>query len=59
MKVAIPIGVNLSVEQCPKAHEEEEDMSHVPVLATTTTLLKPTLVENLNGPPRSLGMKIM
>jgi tagatose-1,6-bisphosphate aldolase len=30
VKVPIPIGVNLSVDQCPKTHEEEEDMSHVP-----------------------------
>jgi hypothetical protein len=30
VKVPIPIGVNLSANQCPKTHEEEEDMSHVP-----------------------------
>jgi hypothetical protein len=29
VKVPIPIGVNLSVDQCPKTHEEEEDMYHV------------------------------
>jgi hypothetical protein len=29
VKVPIPIGVNLSVDQCPNTHEEEEDMSHV------------------------------
>eukprot|EP00253_Pinus_taeda_P024194 PITA_24194 len=28
--VPIPVGVNLSVEQCPKTQEEEEDISHVP-----------------------------
>ena len=27
--VHIPIGVKLSVDQCPKTQEEEEDMSHV------------------------------
>jgi hypothetical protein len=30
VKVPIPIGVNLSADQCPKTQEEEEDMSHVP-----------------------------
>jgi len=29
VKVLITAGVNLSVEQCPKAEEEEEVMSHV------------------------------
>eukprot|EP00253_Pinus_taeda_P035585 PITA_35585 len=30
VKVPIPVGVKLSVEQCPKTQEEEEDMSRVP-----------------------------
>ena len=30
MKVPIPVGVKLSVEQCPKTQQEEEDMSRVP-----------------------------
>eukprot|EP00253_Pinus_taeda_P003325 PITA_03325 len=30
MKVPIHVGVSLSVEQCPKTQEKEEDMSHVP-----------------------------
>eukprot|EP00253_Pinus_taeda_P002969 PITA_02969 len=30
MKVPIPVGVKLSIEQCPKTQEEEEDMSRVP-----------------------------
>eukprot|EP00253_Pinus_taeda_P016938 PITA_16938 len=30
MKVPIPVGVRLSIEQCPKTQEEEEDMSRVP-----------------------------
>jgi hypothetical protein len=29
IKVPIPLGVSLCVDQCPKTHEEEEDMSHV------------------------------
>jgi hypothetical protein len=28
-KVSIPIGVNLSADQCPKTQEKEEDMCHV------------------------------
>eukprot|EP00253_Pinus_taeda_P035565 PITA_35565 len=30
VKVPIPIGVYLSIEQCPKTQEEEEDMSRAP-----------------------------
>eukprot|EP00253_Pinus_taeda_P034814 PITA_34814 len=30
VKVPIPVGMRLSVEQCPKTQEEEEDMSRVP-----------------------------
>jgi hypothetical protein len=30
VKVPIPVGVKLFVDQCPRTHEEEEDMSHVP-----------------------------
>jgi hypothetical protein len=30
VKVPIPVGVKLSANQCPKTHEEEEDMSRVP-----------------------------
>jgi hypothetical protein len=30
VKVLIPIGVKLSMDQCPKTQEEEEDMSRVP-----------------------------
>ena len=30
VKVPIPVGVNLYVDQFPKTHEEEEDMSRVP-----------------------------
>ena len=29
VKVPIPTGVDLSVDQCPETQEEEEDMSHV------------------------------
>jgi hypothetical protein len=30
IKVPIPVGVKLFVDQCPKTHEEEYDMSRVP-----------------------------
>ena len=39
MKVPIPIGVNLSAEQCPKTDEEEEDMSYVPYASTVGSLM--------------------
>eukprot|EP00253_Pinus_taeda_P002710 PITA_02710 len=34
VKVPIHVGVNLSIEQCPKTQEEEEDMSCVPYAST-------------------------
>ena len=39
MKVHIPVGVRLSVEQCPKTQEEEEDMSRVPYASVVDTLM--------------------
>ena len=39
MKVPIPVGVKLSAEQCPKAHEEEEDMSRVPYPSVVGNLM--------------------
>ena len=39
MKVPVPIGVKLSVEQCPKAQEEEEDMSRVPYASVVSILM--------------------
>ena len=39
MKVPIPVGVRLSVEQCPKTQEEEEDMSHVPYASVIGSLM--------------------
>jgi hypothetical protein len=39
VKVPIPIGVNLFVDQCPKTHEEEEDMSHVPYVSAVGSLM--------------------
>jgi hypothetical protein len=39
VKVPIPIGVKLSVDQCPKTHEEEEDMSRVPYASAVGSLM--------------------
>lgn len=39
IKVPIPIGVNLSADQCPKTHEEEEDMSHVLYASAVSNLM--------------------
>jgi hypothetical protein len=39
VKVPIPVGVKLSTDQCPKAHEEEEDMSHVPYTSVVGSLM--------------------
>ena len=39
VKVAIPIGVKLFSEQCPKAQEEEEDMSCVPYTSAVGILM--------------------
>ena len=39
VKVPIPVGVNLSVEQCPKTQKEEEDMSQVPYASAVGSLM--------------------
>ena len=39
VKVPIPVGVKLSVEQCPKTQEEEEDMSRVPYASAVGSLM--------------------
>jgi hypothetical protein len=39
VKVPIPIGVKLFVDQCPKTHEEEEDMSRVPYASAVGSLM--------------------
>eukprot|EP00253_Pinus_taeda_P028110 PITA_28110 len=39
VKVLIPICVKLSVEQCPKTQEEEEDMSRVPYASAISSLM--------------------
>jgi hypothetical protein len=39
VKVPIPVGVKLSADQCPKTHEEEEDMSRVPYASAVGSLM--------------------
>src|ERR1700722_3770283 len=39
VKVPIPVGVKLYVEQCPKTQEEEEDMSCVPYASAAGSLM--------------------
>ena len=39
VKVPILVGVSLSVEQCPKTQEEEEDMSRVPYASVVGILM--------------------
>jgi hypothetical protein len=39
VRVPIPVGVNLYVDQCPKTWEEEEDMSCVPYLNSFGSLM--------------------
>jgi hypothetical protein len=48
IKVPIPIGVNLSADQCPKTHEEEEDMSHVLYVSAFGSLLYAMVCTRLN-----------
>jgi hypothetical protein len=39
VKVLIPIGIKIYVNQCPKTWEEEEDMSHVPCANVVGSLM--------------------
>ena len=39
VNVPIPVGAKLSVEQCPKTQEEEEDMSCVPYASAVGSLM--------------------
>ena len=39
VKVPIPVGVNLYIEQYPKTQEEEEDMSRVPYASVVGSLM--------------------
>jgi hypothetical protein len=39
IKVPIPVGVKLSMDQCPKTQAKEEDMSHVPYASVVGSLM--------------------
>jgi hypothetical protein len=43
IKVSIHVGVKLYVDQCPKTHEEEEDMSRVPYASVISSLTRPDI----------------
>jgi hypothetical protein len=39
VKVPIPMGARLNVEQCPKTHEKIEDMARVPYASVVGSLM--------------------
>jgi hypothetical protein len=39
VKVPIPVGVKLSLDQCPKTQKEDEDMSRVPYASVVGSLI--------------------
>jgi hypothetical protein len=39
VKVPILVSVKLYVDQCPKTHEEEEDMSRVPYVSVVSIFM--------------------
>jgi hypothetical protein len=39
IKVPIPVGVKLSLDQCPNTKEEEEDISCVPFVSAVGSLM--------------------
>jgi tagatose-1,6-bisphosphate aldolase len=47
VKVPIPLGVNLSIDQCPETWDEEEDMSHVPYASVVGSLMHAMLCTRL------------
>jgi hypothetical protein len=58
MKVPIPIGVKLSVDQCSKTQEEEEDMSHV-TYASVVGILMYAMVFTRPGIAHAVGVLSM
>jgi hypothetical protein len=48
VKVLIPVGVKLFVDQCPKIQEEEEDLSHVPYASAVGRLMYEMVCTRLN-----------
>jgi hypothetical protein len=40
VEILIHAGVNLSMDQCPKTQEEEEDISHVPYVSAVGRCMK-------------------
>jgi hypothetical protein len=48
IKFHIPVGIKLSVDQCPKIQEEEEDMSRVPYASVVSSLMYTMVCTRLN-----------
>ena len=48
VKVPISVGVRVSIEQCPKTQEEEEDMSRVPYASAVSSLMYATVCTRLD-----------
>jgi hypothetical protein len=48
VKVPIPVGVDLSIDQCPKIHEEEEYMSHVLYASVVGSFISAIIYTRLN-----------
>ena len=45
VKVPIPVGAKLSADQCPKTHEEEEDMSRVPYASAVGSCMQRSVLD--------------
>jgi hypothetical protein len=55
VRVPIPVGVKLLVDQCPKTQEEEEDMSCVPYASVVGSLMYAMVCTRPNI-PRAVGV---
>jgi len=55
VKVPMHVGVNLSIEQCPKAQEEEEGMSRVTYASAVNSLMY-VVVRNRPDVAHSVGV---
>jgi hypothetical protein len=61
VKVPIPVGVKLYADQCPKTHEEEEDMSCVPYVSAVGSLMyamvciRPDIAHEVGGLSRYMS----
>jgi hypothetical protein len=56
VKVPIPVGVKLFPDQCPKTHEEEEEMSRVPYVSEVGSLMYAMVC---TGPDIAHAMRVL